>query len=96
MVEMSLEAIHELVETVLAHNGCDRANARAIAQTVTAAERDGARSHGLFRIPGYVAALRNRRVRGDATPKLTALTPALLHLDGDHGFAPLALEQGLP
>lgn len=96
MIEMSLDDIHDLAARALLCNGCDPANATAVARTVAAAERDGARSHGLFRIPGYVAALRNRRVKGNASPQLTYLTPALLHLDGDRGFAPLALEQGVP
>ena len=93
---LSLEAIHDLAFTVLAANGCDAANAAAVAGTVTAAERDGARSHGLFRMPGYVAALRNGRVRGDAAPSVQLVTPAFLRVDGAGGFAPLALERGLP
>jgi delta1-piperideine-2-carboxylate reductase len=93
---LSLEAIHDLAFTVLAANGCDAANAGAVARTVTAAERDGATSHGLFRVPGYVASLRNGRVRGSADPAVSTITPAFLRVDGDGGFAPLALERGLP
>lgn len=94
--DLALPAIHALVERVLAANGCDADNAAAVARTVTAAERDGARSHGLFRVPGYVAALRNGRVRGDASPTIETVTRAFLRVDGDGGFAPLALERGLP
>ncbi|MHA7817024.1 MAG: Ldh family oxidoreductase [Pseudohaliea sp.] len=93
---LDLAAIGALAEEVLAANGCNAANAAAVARTVTAAERDGARSHGLFRIPGYVAALRNGRVRGDADPTVREVTPAFLRVDGAGGFAPLALERGLP
>jgi len=94
--DLELPAIEALAEQALLANGCDAANAAAVARTVAAAERDGARSHGLFRIPGYVAALRNGRVRGDADPTLTKITSAFLRVDGDGGFAPLALERGLP
>jgi len=93
---LSLAAIRELAETVLAANGCDPSNAAAVARTVAAAERDGATSHGLFRIPGYVAALRNWRVNGAAAPSAEAVTPAFLRVNGDGGFAPLALERGIP
>lgn len=95
-MELSLEDIHQLALSVLLANGCDEDNASAVARTVSAAERDGSASHGLFRIPGYVAALRNGRVRGDARPTLTQVTPSFLRVDGDGGFAPLALERGLP
>jgi len=95
-LSLSLSAIHTLVETTLRANGCDADNAAAVARTVAAAERDGAESHGLFRIPGYVAALRSGRVRGEARPIVEQVTPAFLHVDGDYGFAPLALERGIP
>lgn len=93
---MSPEQIHALARVCLTDNGCDETNAEAVATTVTHAERDGSVSHGLFRIPGYVAALRSGKVNGAATPRTEALTPALLRVDGDNGFAPAALQHGIP
>ena len=77
-----------------------RLHAEAVAGTVTAAERDGGTSHGLFRIPGYVTALRSGKVNGRARPKAEGLAPATLRLDGDGGFAlstakPLAAPSGV-
>ncbi|MEQ8517185.1 MAG: Ldh family oxidoreductase, partial [Chromatocurvus sp.] len=95
-VALGLDDIHDLVVSVLRANGCDNENAQAVARTIAAAERDGSASHGLFRIPGYVAALRNGRVRGSAIPTVDRVPPAFLRVDGDGGFAPLALERGLP
>lgn len=95
-VRLTIPDIRTIVETTLRANGCDEANASAIARTVAAAERDGAQSHGLFRIPGYVAALRSDRVCGAARPKVQQVTPAFVHVDAQHGFAPLALERGIP
>ena len=57
--EMTIEQIHQLARACLIDNGCDHANAEAVATTVSHAERDGSVSHGLFRIPGYVAALQH-------------------------------------
>jgi LDH2 family malate/lactate/ureidoglycolate dehydrogenase len=34
--------------------------ARVLAQNCAGAERDGAHSHGVFRIPGYVSTLQER------------------------------------
>lgn len=94
--ELTLGQIHALARDCLAGNGCDAANAEAVAATVTAAERDGAVSHGLFRLPGYVAALRSGKVDGAAAPAVERLSPALLRVDGGGGFAPGALQAGIP
>ena len=96
MTEMTIAQIHELARACLIDNGCDPANAEAVATTVSHAERDGSVSHGLFRIPGYVAALRSGKVNGCAVPRTETLTPALLRTDGDNGFAPTALQHGIP
>lgn len=95
-VSLTVEEIHDLARSCLLDNGCDEANADAAARTISAAERDGAVSHGLFRLPGYVASLRSGKVNGAARPIETHLTPAAIRLDGDRGFAPLAIEYGIP
>ncbi len=91
---LSVAEIHDLAFACLKANGCDDENARAVADTVTAAERDGCHSHGLFRLPGYVASLRSGKVKGDADPVVERLAPGVLRVDGDDGYAPLALERG--
>lgn len=90
---MTLEAVHDIAVNCLTINGCDDANASAVADTITAAERDGAASHGLFRLPGYVATLKSGKVNGKSRPKLTELSPGVLQVDGDGGFAPYAHQQ---
>lgn len=95
-VELSVAEIHELTHACLLHNGCDAANAQAVARTISTAERDGSESHGLFRLPGYVKSLRSGKVNGSARPHEEHLTPSAIRLDADRGFAPLALEYGVP
>ena len=94
--DMTLEEIRDLAYSALATNGCDDPNASALADTVSRAERDGSHSHGLFRVPGYVASLRSGKVDGGASPEISNPTPALVAVDGRRGFAPYALEKGLP
>ena len=65
---LTIEEIYSLAKKTLLHNGCDEINAEAVANTVTYAERDGSVSHGLFRIPGYVAALRSKKAKGNSRP----------------------------
>lgn len=93
---ISLDEVHDLALQVFLANGCDQPNAAALARTVRDAERDGAESHGLFRVPGYVAALRSGKVDGRADPDLDPGKGAVLRLNGGGGFTPLALERGIP
>jgi len=88
--ELSVADIHQLALQALTANGCDEANAAAIATTVSSAERDGSESHGLFRIPGYVASMRSGKVNGNANPTPETLTPAVIRMNGDNGYTPLA------
>ncbi|MEM7032427.1 MAG: Ldh family oxidoreductase [Chloroflexota bacterium] len=93
---MTVSEIHELAKTCLTSNGCDEANAEAVATTVSTAERDGSISHGLFRIPGYIASLRSGKVNGHANPQAEMVTSAIIRMHGDNGFTPLAIERGVP
>lgn len=93
-VTMSLEEAHALAVRCLTQHGADAENARAVADIVTAAERDLCHSHGLFRIPGYVASLKSGKANGTARPVVSDLAPSVVRVAGDGGFAPLALEVG--
>ncbi|NNC76849.1 MAG: Ldh family oxidoreductase [Woeseiaceae bacterium] len=93
-VTLTLDEIHALAMQVLSHHGCDDANARAVADILTAAERDGCHAHGLMRLAGYVAALKSGKVNGAAEPSITQLAPSVVQVNGNGGFAPLALARG--
>ena len=94
--DLSLDEIYSLAKNVMLANGCDTANAEALADIICRAERDGSHSHGLFRVPGYVKALRSGKVDGKAKPTIRHLTPAVIQVDGRGCFAPLAQAEGLP
>ena len=66
--KLSLTDIYDLAFNVLINNGCNKNNASALAKIVHDAERDRSLSHGLFRIPGYVASLKSGKVIGNAEP----------------------------
>ena len=93
---LSLDEIYKLAKKTLLFNGCDEINAEAVAKTVSNAERDGSISHGLFRIPGYVAALKSNKAKGNANPTIQTLTQNAIRVDGDYGFAPIAIQVGIP
>ena len=86
--------MHALAFRVLRAQSVSEPQARAIAETITAAERDDCKSHGLFRLPGYVSSVRSGKVTADAVPQVRELAPAVVQVDGQNGFAPLALQIG--
>ena len=92
---LTLHEICALAHEALLNAGANTEHADAVADVVTRAERDGSHSHGLFRIPGYVASLRSGKVKGDADPTLSKRSPVVLHCDGDLGYAPLAHRRSL-
>ena len=69
-ITLSLKEVHQLATNCLLASGCDEENATAVAETIHAAERDGCSSHGLFRLPGYVASLKSGKVNGTAVPEI--------------------------
>ncbi len=93
-VKLALEEVHVLVVDTLLRCGCDEENAAAVARVISAAERDGCHSHGLMRLAGYAATLKSGKVNGKARPRVEQIAPAVVRIDGDGGFAPLALEVG--
>ena len=93
-VVMTEMEIQQLVSDCLMANGCNSENAAALGRTISAAERDGSASHGLFRMPGYIASLRSGKVDGCAEPTVARISPSVVRVDGKRGYAPLALEKG--
>jgi delta1-piperideine-2-carboxylate reductase len=91
---LSLAEAHALVAGILAANGCGDRQARVVAEAVVAAERDGATSHGFFRLPGYVADLANGWVDGRAEPVVEDAAPGLVRVDAANGYAQVALADG--
>ena len=61
-VSISLNEIYNLAKKTLLTNGCDDENASILSDTIMRAERDGSHSHGLFRLPSYIAALKSKKV----------------------------------
>ncbi len=93
-VHLSLDKVHRLATSALGNQGASADQARAVADNVTGAERDGCTSHGLFRIPGYAASLASGKVTGDAVPTVHDLAPGVVKVDGQNGFAALTNEVG--
>ncbi len=93
---LSLNEIYDLAKKTLLSNGCDEENANILSDTIMRAERDGSHSHGLFRLPAYVAALKSKKVNGKARPEIKKISPSVIKVLGNNAFAPMVLKIGLP
>ena len=95
-VSLSLDEIYNLAKKTLLFNGCDEENASILSNTIMRAETDGSLSHGLFRLPAYIAALKSKKVNGKARPTIQNIAPSVLKVLGNNAFAPMVLSVGLP
>lgn len=91
-MQLSFDDLQALVARILMQAGMSDANAAIVARVIVVAERDGAHSHGLFRLPGYVSTLRSGWVDGHATPVVKEVAPSMLHADASNGYAQVALD----
>lgn len=76
-VTLSLPEAYDLALEVLSANGFSADHAAAIARNVTAGERDGCASHGLWRLLGIVDTLRKGKVSPDAEPQIDDQAPGI-------------------
>ncbi|GHK54510.1 hypothetical protein KPZU09_42460 [Klebsiella pneumoniae] len=80
-VTLSLPEAYDLALEVLSANGFSADHAAAIARNVTAGERDGCASHGLWRLLGIVDTLRKGKVSPDAEPQIHDRAPGIARAD---------------
>jgi delta1-piperideine-2-carboxylate reductase len=81
-----------LLHAVFIKHGTSPEVAAILARNCASAERDGAHSHGIFRIPGYLSTLASGWVNGKATPVVTDVASGFVRVDACNGFAQPALE----
>ncbi|AZE66893.1 delta1-piperideine-2-carboxylate reductase [Pseudomonas synxantha] len=80
-----------LLQQVFVRHGTSPEVALVLAHNCASAERDGAHSHGVFRIPGYVSTLGSGWVSGKAVPVVEDVASGFVRVDADNGFAQPAL-----
>ena len=95
-ISLSLDEIYQLANKTLLANGCDEENANILSETIMKAERDGSLSHGLFRLPAYVAGLKSKKIDGKARPEVKKISPSVIKVLGNHALAPMVLKVGIP
>ena len=86
-VRVSLQECEAICRKALQKRRLNETAILAISENITAAERDGCRSHGLFRLPGYCLALERGKASHDALPEVKSLAPSCVVSDAKGGFS---------
>ena len=93
---MAFSELVALLTRIFLRHGTSPDVAAVLADNCARAERDGAHSHGVFRIPGYVSTLNSGWVNGMAVPQVEDVASGFVRVDADNGFAQPALAAARP
>ena len=93
---IEIAALTEMVVAILNNAGFSTAQSAALAGGIVAGERDGCKSHGIYRIAGCLRTLKLGKVVPDAEPVVETGSGVIVRVDARGGFANLAFARGLP
>jgi len=88
---LDLAQLTDLLERVFLRAGASPDVAAILARNCAGCERDGAASHGIFRIPGYLSSIASGWVDPRAQPRVEDIGAAMVRVDAMNGFAQPAL-----
>jgi (2R)-3-sulfolactate dehydrogenase (NADP+) len=87
MPTLSAGSLHELAARALVRAGAGTGMAEATARALVYADERGLASHGVSRVPQYVAHLKNGRADGSAQPRVVAGKGGAVLVDAGSGLA---------
>jgi delta1-piperideine-2-carboxylate reductase len=96
MDSIGFDALVALLERIFVAHGTSAEVAAILARNCAGSERDGAASHGVFRIEGYVSTLGSGWVDGRAVPMVEDAGASFVRVDAANGFAQPALALAAP
>ena len=93
---LTFEALHGLIDEIFINAGFSAAAAGSLARTLTAAERDACKSHGVYRIEGCLRTVRAGKVIPDAEPVVEDDGSSIIRVDARGNFSGPAFDLGAP
>lgn len=96
MQRMTLSEVREMARSLLLRHGLITPHADAVADVVTAGERDECGSHGVYRLLDCIRSIKTGKVATDAEPVVVDAAPSWIRVDAGGAFSPLAFRRGLP
>ncbi|KAF1950085.1 malate/L-lactate dehydrogenase-like protein [Byssothecium circinans] len=83
------------VENVLTSNGVPKNNATIVAQCLVEADLRGVDTHGINRIPSYIARIREGVLDPKASPTVRHISPVVAQVDGHNAFGFVAAHMAM-
>ncbi|MDK8871251.1 Ldh family oxidoreductase [Paracoccus sp. SSJ] len=94
---LTFEALRQRIERIFRQAGMNAVQAASLSRVIAAGERDGCKSHGIYRIEGVLRTLKAGKVKGTAEPELDPGSDgAVVRVNAQGGFSNPAFELGLP
>ena len=94
---LSFEALTGLIREIFLKAGLSPLAAGSLAATIAAGERDGSKSHGVYRIEGCLRTVKAGKVVPDAAPAVEDDgVSGIIRVDAMNGFSGPAFEAGAP
>jgi delta1-piperideine-2-carboxylate reductase len=93
---ITFDELAALLRQIFINAAVEEGNAEVLAVNCAMCERDGSLSHGIFRVPGYLASLKAGWVDGHAVPAVEDAGAAFVRVDAHNGFAQPALAAARP
>ncbi|CCC09744.1 hypothetical protein SMACR_03300 [Sordaria macrospora] len=95
LVRVSHQDAKTFAISLLTASGVSARNAEITASALVQADSRGVESHGILRLPSYLARVRNGVLDPVAEPTLTHITPVVAQVDGHNGFGFPAAHLGM-
>jgi LDH2 family malate/lactate/ureidoglycolate dehydrogenase len=95
LIHVQASNAHSFVKAVLIGNGIANDYADIIANCLVQADLRGVDTHGINRIPSYMARVREGVLDPKANPTIHKVTPVVAQVDGHNAFGFLAAHMGM-
>ncbi|KAH0552842.1 hypothetical protein GP486_006956 [Trichoglossum hirsutum] len=89
------DSARDFVESILRAYDVPPENASIVAQCLVQADLRGVDTHGINRIPSYLARIRQGVLDPKASPELVQITPVVAQIDGRNSFGFLSAHMGM-
>ncbi|KAK4187046.1 Malate/L-lactate dehydrogenase [Podospora australis] len=94
-IQIRHQDAHAFVVSLLQASGVPQKNSEIVARGLVQADLRGVESHGINRIPSYLARIRSGVLDPKAEPTVTKVTPVVAQVDGHNGFGFPAAHLGM-
>ena len=95
MIIKTADELHELVRKIFMAAGADERNASGVAEHLVLANLSGVDTHGVWHLPGYVAAIKAGEIVPTAWPEIQSETPTSALVTGNWTFGQVAAKYAM-